>query len=541
MAGNIKYIPSQMDPLAGASTSAARQNPLRLMMQDAGVLITMLPYLPYIFLPLRANDESSELYLNLQGARDMLLQSWLFIMETNLLLMAVPAFLALPGAFSITAIVLCSVTVYLVAYPMEGPRLAESNMDSLTETMAGQHKDERWLFVNGCATGHSGLQKNIDRISRTFGRAVVGIHNKTYGLPADVLECIIQRTLAYRTNDVRMTYSYVKAVLVDPTVHKVILIGHSQGGIVISLVLDQLFAELPTSCMSKLEIYTFGCAASHFSNPLVSLTTETDSSVSPTSGPAVHFDLPPQPKHVISHIEHYANEYDMVARWGVLHCTQDILNNRYAGSVFVRMGSSGHLFNQHYMDAMFPLPNDNAPLLPRIFLDGLVKVDEKLAMKREDVAIGNVGVMRRESGLEFGDGQVIQDGLPMMHNPHSGSSGSHRTSENPVMTFARTSTGRLLAEEAQGKTVRELSRLWRYQGGRSPHTPTTYPTINGEAQWLKGSDQVQGLKAFSSLAAESQFTNGKSGKNGKVQGTKQHQRATTDLSSPSYIENEAIR
>ena len=26
---------------------------------------------------------------------------------------------------------------------------------------------------------HSGLQKNIDRISQTFGRAVIGIHNKT--------------------------------------------------------------------------------------------------------------------------------------------------------------------------------------------------------------------------------------------------------------------------------------------------------------------------------------------------------------------------
>lgn len=357
----------------------------------------------------------------------------------------------------------------------------------------------------------------------------------SYGLPADVLESLIQRTLAYKTNDVRVTYSYVKAVLVDPTVNKLILIGHSQGGIIISLVLDQLFAELPISCMAKLEIYTFGSAASHFSNPLVSLTTETDSSVSPTSGPAVHFDLPPQPKHVISHIEHYVNEKDMVARWGVLHCTQDILNNRYAGSVFVRMGASGHLFNQHYMDSIFPLPGEHTPLLPQMFLDGLVQVDEKLAMKRENVAIGNVDLMRRESGLEFGDGQVIHDGSGMMSGQYPGNNGPCRTSDNTVMTFARTNTGRLLAEEAQGKTVRELSRLWRYQGGRSPHKPTPYPTTSGEAQWLKGSDQIQGLKAFPSLAAEGQSTNGKSGKNGKIQGMKQHQRATTDLSSPSYV------
>jgi hypothetical protein len=150
---NVKFIPSQMDPLAGASTMAARQNPIQLMMQDAVVLITMLPYLPYIFLPLRANDESSELYMSLQGARDMLLQCWLFIMETNLLLMAAPALLLLPGAISMTAIALCCLTIYLVAYPMQGPRVTHSNMDSQTKAMAAQHRDERWLFVNGCATG----------------------------------------------------------------------------------------------------------------------------------------------------------------------------------------------------------------------------------------------------------------------------------------------------------------------------------------------------------------------------------------------------
>ena len=70
MASNIKYIAPQMDPLAGSSTKAARQSPMRLMIQDAGVLLTMLPYLPNIFLPLKAKDSSDELYMNVQGARD---------------------------------------------------------------------------------------------------------------------------------------------------------------------------------------------------------------------------------------------------------------------------------------------------------------------------------------------------------------------------------------------------------------------------------------------------------------------------------------
>ena len=259
-------------------------------------------------------------------------------------------------------------------------------------------------------------------------------------------------------------------------VKKVVLIGHSQGGLITSLVLDDLFSELPTSCMTKLEIYTFGSAASHFSNPLLSLTLQAENPVSQPSPLVVHFDLPPPPKRVIAHIEHYANEKDMVPRWGVLHCVQDILNNRYAGSVFVRMGASGHLFNQHYMDAMFPLKGPDTVWQASSFLDHQVKVDKKLATKRENVAISKLGVMRRESGLEFGNGQVIHDGAGVI-NGHGG---------NTVMAFGRTDSGRVLSEEAQGKTVRELSRLWRYEGGQSPHTPTPYPTRNAGAQRFDG-------------------------------------------------------
>ena len=293
---------------------------------------------------------------------------------------------------------------------------------------------------------------------------------------ADILECLVQRCFSYKTKDVRIAYSYVKAALVDPKVDKVVLIGHSQGGLIVSLVLDELFSELPASCMAKLEVYTFGSAASHFSNPLVSLPTEAGGPVSQPSPSAVHFDLPPQPKRVISHIEHYANEKDMVPRWGVLHCVQDILDNRYAGSVFVRMGASGHLFNQHYMDAMFPLGVPDTVWQSGSFLDHHVKVDKQLATEKENDAISRIGVIRRESGLEFGDGQVIHDGTGAISGDLDGI----------VMAFCRTDSGRLLSEEAQGKTVRALSRLWMYEGGQSLHMPSPSSTPREEAQRFVG-------------------------------------------------------
>lgn len=109
--------------------------------------------------------------------------------------------------------------------------------------------------------------------------------------------------------------------------------------------------------MAKLEIYTFGSAASHFSNPSVKLSTEAD----PLSlNRTIQSDRPsisPQGQHVIGHIEHYANEYDVIPRWGVLHSICDIQTNRYAGSVFVRMHQSGHMFNQHVRSLQWEDPS----------------------------------------------------------------------------------------------------------------------------------------------------------------------------------------
>lgn len=74
----------------------------------------------------------------------------------------------------------------------------------------------------------------------------------SYGLIADIVECLIQRCFAYNTRDIRVTIDSVKAWLADDEVSRVVLIGHSQGGIIISLVLDYLFADLPAAYISKL-------------------------------------------------------------------------------------------------------------------------------------------------------------------------------------------------------------------------------------------------------------------------------------------------
>ena len=142
----------------------------------------------------------------------------------------------------------------------------------------------------------------------------------------------------------------------------------------------------------------------------------------------------------------------MVPRWGVLQSTQSVLSNRYAGSVFVRMRASGHMFVQHYMSAIF-LSHETTNGQSGCLLDDVVHVDEGTVDRREAVAVEDHVLGRNDSGLRFGTGERIADG---------GETGPE------VLTFDRTESGRLIVEEARGKTVRELSRLWQYQGGKCP-------------------------------------------------------------------------
>ena len=52
----------------------------------------------------------------------------------------------------------------------------------------------------------------------------------------------------------------------------------------------------------------------------------------------------------------------------------------------------------------------------------------------------------------------------------------------PVMIFSRTSSGFVVGEKASGKTVRELSRLWRYLGGASPENQAVDPAISKKVE-----------------------------------------------------------
>ena len=200
-----------------------------------------------------------------------------------------------------------------------------------------------------------------------------------------------------------------------------------------SMALDYLYADVPRDLFNKLEVYTFGSAAKHFNNP-----------------PLAAHDV--QGSRSIGHIEHYANEKDLVARWGPLYNIDHEPSNRYSGRVFVRQGGSGHMFVEHYLSVMFPLPDNTSSSKglkdqSHAFLDETVKPDSELATRRQSAALRNLDGShnrpRKDSMFDFEEGPVV---IPDASQDHDAGS---------IM-------------DAEGKTVRQLSRLWKYLGGASP-------------------------------------------------------------------------
>ena len=163
MAKTIKFIPPQIDPLASTTTEACRKDPLHLLMQDLGVLVRMLRYIPWVVIPFRTSNKSAELYMSPAGFLDVVLNGFLFLFESILLLVAVPAFLFLPGGVFLLVATICVSLILLAAWPMQGPRVAYSKMDEKTMATAKQHESERWIFINGCMTGW----ENLDNTAST--------------------------------------------------------------------------------------------------------------------------------------------------------------------------------------------------------------------------------------------------------------------------------------------------------------------------------------------------------------------------------------
>ena len=143
------------------------------------------------------------------------------------------------------------------------------------------------------------------------------------------------------------------------------------------------------------------------------------------------------------------------------------MSEHYSGRVFIHLGASGHYFNQHYLSAMFPLDAQAASR----FREQVVHVETDLPRQKEEELRRTTGKMRGRStfkgdastphglrhlwfnrwGIDFGDGKSINMPLGRLGPGEITFLGGHAE-----------------AEAAKGKTVGELSRLWKYASGGVP-------------------------------------------------------------------------
>lgn len=216
----------------------------------------------------------------------------------------------------------------------------------------------------------------------------------------------------------------VREAMMDQTKERVVIIAHSQGGIICSAWVvsvemifyrsrplipeDQLLCDFPADTLAKLEIYTFASAANHLSRPLyLSKTAEIadardflsncskmswdevktcipqafqDTTIhidGAGNGTSTHGGNSPVVSTTVStqdvglralkatqpfrRVEHFANQNDFVARFGVLGWSPEMPKEQYlgpndriplekgdfGGRVFMRPNTSGHLLITH--------------------------------------------------------------------------------------------------------------------------------------------------------------------------------------------------
>lgn len=119
------------------------------------------------------------------------------------------------------------------------------------------------------------MQAHLNRLSSIFLRPVTGIHNSTYGPIVDMLMSALVPLITSSSCSMTL-HMELRDALMSRRCRKVIIMAHGTGATILSHTLDKLHADLPMELMSKIEVYTFGSAAKHISNPCIKLDKSTE-------------------------------------------------------------------------------------------------------------------------------------------------------------------------------------------------------------------------------------------------------------------------
>jgi len=194
------------------------------------------------------------------------------------------------------------------------------------EYIVGDFKEknnERWFFVNGIATSKEIAKLNGKALSEVFQTPVHVLYNPSQSIPLDLLESVLERTYDRPTAITNSIYDVIKEELLIG--RNVKLMGHSQGGIITSSVINRLVEdEEMTPYLKNIELYTFASAADKVKH---------------------HPEESLKAGHPVPYNEHFVNTKDLVAKLGK---GSKLFKKEISGEIF-EFDAPGHLLNSHYL------------------------------------------------------------------------------------------------------------------------------------------------------------------------------------------------
>ena len=243
-----------------------------------------------------------------------------------------------------------------LTWPFWHPTVIEQRPDH--EGSFTSHPRERWFFINGIMTNASVAHLNAAYLAFLFHRPITLIQNSTGGALEDLIECALDKAFGQTGEAATKAVPAIYDALKDPAKDRVVVVAHSQGTIIASVVLrflsqlyprtdrppamlsaepDAALAEdmpldprdfdpLSDAEVAKLELYCFANCA--------------------TRMPYLNPDFLGRPR---PWIESYGNEHDVVARLGVLAPNPAERSVHIDGPRYARPGAWGHLLNEHYL------------------------------------------------------------------------------------------------------------------------------------------------------------------------------------------------
>lgn len=183
---------------------------------------------------------------------------------------------------------------------------------------------ECMIFLNGILYNDITIKQTQSILKNMFNRPINILKNASDSIISDIIETLVGKFTQELDEASTIALYTICNKLLDEKIDKLIIICHSQGSIIMSNVLKNLYklGLNKQEYMKKLEIYSFATCATKM-NYVVD-------------------ELP--------YMEHFANDNDFVANLGC-NCADDIKHLiTIDGKINIKRDKSGHMFNTHYIN-----------------------------------------------------------------------------------------------------------------------------------------------------------------------------------------------